>query len=97
MTDAERRLWGRLRGNQLGQAFRRQAPIGHYIVDFVCFERRLVIELDGGQHAEMKQMNHDVERSAFLEKEGFKVVRFWNNEIMSNLEGVLTMIQNEIR
>lgn len=92
MTDAERRLWGRLRNEQLGARFRRQAPIGPYIADFVCFAQRLVIECDGGQHAEPVQAAHDGERTAFLEDAGFRVLRFWNNEVLGNLDGVVERI-----
>lgn len=92
MTDAERRLWGRLRNEQLGARFRRQAPIGPYIVDFVCFAQRLVIECDGGQHAEAVNMAQDRERTSFLEGAGFRVLRFWNNEVLANVEGVMERI-----
>ncbi len=92
MTDAERLLWQRLRRNALGVHFRRQAPIGPYIADFVCFDRRLVVELDGGHHAEPTQAAHDAERTAFLEREGFRVLRFWNNDAMANPNGVLQTI-----
>ncbi len=96
MTDAERRLWGRLRNEQLGARFRRQAPIGPYIVDFACFAQRLVIECDGGQHAEAEQAAHDRERTAFLQGAGFRVLRFWNNEILGNLEGVVERIMESL-
>jgi very-short-patch-repair endonuclease len=86
-TEAEKRLWQRLRYEQVdGFKFRRQAPIGGYIVDFVCFHARLVIELDGGQHAD--QIERDSERTGWLENEGFSVLRFWNNEVFDNIEGV---------
>src|SRR5581483_1370190 len=86
MTDAERRLWSKLRGQQLaGLKFRRQAPIGPYIVDFVCLERKLVVEVDGGQHA---RDGTDDRRTAWLEREGYRVIRFWNNDILRNTEGV---------
>jgi very-short-patch-repair endonuclease len=86
-TEAEKFLWRRLRYEQVdGFKFRRQAPIGGYIVDFVCFQARLVIELDGGQHAE--QFERDAERTSWLESEGFSVLRFWNNEVFDNIEGV---------
>ena len=92
MTDAERVLWFRLRAGRLGVHFRRQAPIGPYIADFVAFERRLVVEVDGGQHAEPGQAVHDRQRTAFLVGEGFRVLRFWNNAVLGNLEGVLETI-----
>jgi len=87
-TEAERRLWSRLRRGQLdGCRFRRQAPIGRYIVDFVCFERRLVVEIDGGQHA--LRARADGARTAWLESQGFTVVRFWNHEVLGNTDGVV--------
>lgn len=93
-TNAERLLWGRLRNRQMaGCKFRRQFPIGVYVVDFVCLERRLIIELDGGQHAEA--VSYDKTRTRFLEGQGFTVVRFWNNEVFSETDGVLQRI-NEV-
>ncbi len=87
-TDAERLLWSKLRNRQLnGFKFRRQVPIGPYIADFVCWELKLIIEVDGGQHAE--QAERDLARSRYLETKGFKIVRFWNNEVLGNIEGVL--------
>ena len=92
-TDVENRLWFHLKGKQVeGIKFRRQAPIGKYIVDFVAFEKRLVIELDGGQHAEAEKDN-DIRRDAWLNSQGFRVLRFWNNEVLQNLEGVLESIR----
>jgi adenine-specific DNA-methyltransferase len=89
MTDAERKLWASLRGRALsGAKFRRQQAIGPYIVDFHCSEQRLVIELDGGQHAE-EWAACDRKRSAWLEARGYRVIRFWNSDVMRNLEGVL--------
>jgi very-short-patch-repair endonuclease len=96
MTACERLLWSRLKGKQLGVKFRRQAPIGRYILDFVSFERTLIIEVDGGQHGEAQQMEHDQDRTNFLEKSGFRIVRFWNNEVMGNLEGVLAVVAAEL-
>jgi very-short-patch-repair endonuclease len=91
MTDAERRLWGQLRSRQVaGVKFRRQAPIGNYIVDFVSFERRLVIELDGGQHAE--RVEYDERRTCWLNSQGFRVLRFWNHRVFEDLEAVLEVI-----
>lgn len=90
-TDAERVLWRHLRAYRLrGHKFRRQAPIGRYIVDFVCFEMRLVIELDGGQHAERTKYESD--RTAWLRRQGFRVLRFWNTDVLNNLEGVREVI-----
>lgn len=94
-TDAEALLWFRLRNRRLGShKFRRQVPIGPFIVDFVCMSARLAIELDGGQHAEQKA--YDDERSRYLEREGFDVLRFWNNEVLCNLDGVLQVILWEV-
>jgi very-short-patch-repair endonuclease len=87
MTDAERAMWRILRGRQLaGLKFRRQEPIGRYIVDFVCFSPRVVIEIDGGQHNQVTP--YEERRSAFLRREGFEILRFWNNEVLENREGV---------
>ena len=92
-TDAESRLWYHLRDRRSqGWKFRRQHILQGYIVDFVCLERKLIIELDGGQHAE--QEAYDNRRTRVLEKDGFKVIRFWNNEVLTNTEGVLEMILN---
>jgi len=89
-TDAERKLWFLLRDRRLSEIkFRRQVPFGRYILDFVCFERRLVIEVDGGQHADSAG---DETRDAKLKSEGFQVVRYWNNDVLKNPEGVLTDI-----
>jgi very-short-patch-repair endonuclease len=96
-TDAEKLLWRYLRAKQLGKVkFRRQQPIGQYIVDFVCFSHKLVIELDGGQHAQPNEQVNDQQRDAWLKAQGFKVVRFWNSDVLSNIEGVMEMIQYEI-
>lgn len=89
-TDAERLLWRHLRGRQLnGFKFSRQMPVGPFICDFTCRERRLIVELDGGQHAESTT---DLPRTAFLETQGYRVIRFWNNDVLENVEGVLTII-----
>ena len=94
-TNAEKLLWQQLRGRQLeGYKFGRQQPIGPYIVDFVNFEKRIVIELDGGQHAIKK--DSDKNRDAWLKAEGFKVLRFWNNDIFQNLEGILEVIRKRL-
>ncbi len=93
-TDAEKILWQCLRNRQLkGNKFRRQFQIGNYIVDFVCLEKRLIIELDGGQHANNKK---DLERNIFLKSKGYKIIRIWDNELLVNKESVLEMIQNVI-
>lgn len=92
-TDAENLLWRHLRNRNLnGLKFRRQHPVGTYIIDFYCHELRLAIELDGGQHAEPEMVEYDKERSNYLESQDIKVVRFWNNEIFENMEGVLERV-----
>ena len=96
LTDAERRLWRQLRQRQLeGSRFRRQMPLGPYIADFVCLERRLIVEVDGGQHQE--QSEYDASRDQWLRGQGFRVLRFWNNELLGNMEGVLSRIADELR
>ena len=95
MTDAERALWYQLRAKRLlGWKFRRQQPIGNYIVDFVCFEARLVIELDGGQHA--KRVDADAQRTAWLESRGFRVLRFWNDAVLKEIEAALEEIMRNL-
>jgi|SRR5690349_17555910 very-short-patch-repair endonuclease len=91
MTEAEKVMWRMLRSRQLaGFKFRRQESIRRYIVDFVCFLHRLVIEMDGGQHA--LEVKRDEIRTRFLESEGFQVLRFWNNEVLENPEGVFERV-----
>ncbi len=91
-TDAERKLWSRLRDRRLmGFKFKRQVPRGRYIVDFLCVEAGLVIEVDGGQHAELRSMA-DKRRTEELERDGLAVLRFWNVDIHTNIDGVLTVI-----
>ena len=88
-TDAERAIWRLLRNRQFAKSkFRRQHPIGPYVVDFYCHDRRLVIEIDGGQHT----AERDRKRSQFLEKRGLTVLRFWNNEVLGNIDGVGELI-----
>ena len=97
-TDAERALWARLHNRQLdGVKFRRQQPVGPYIVDFISSERRVIIELDGGQHGEDTKEKRDKERTARLENRGYEVLRFWNNEVLMNMEAVLERIMEAIR
>ena len=87
-TNAERALWKHLRLRQFnGQKFRRQAPIGPYIVDFVCFQLRLIIEVDGGHHSEQRE--HDSQRTSWLESQGFRVLRFWNNQVLNAVEDAI--------
>jgi very-short-patch-repair endonuclease len=89
-TDAELRLWYRLRSRStLGFKFLRQEPIGPYVVDFICRERRLIVEVDGGQHADNKS---DLVRDRWLAERRYQVLRFWNNDVMANTEGVLETI-----
>ena len=86
-TDAEKALWRLLRNRQLGgHKFRRQAPLGRYIVDFLCFERKLVVEIDGGQH--QVRAAADRERTKWLESQGYRVIRFWNNEVLVETDAV---------
>ncbi len=90
-TDAERLLWSKLRSRQLaGYKFRRQAPIGPFVADFVCKERMLIIEVDGGHHA--GQVAADEQRQSYLESVGFRCLRFWNNQVLRETEAVLTSI-----
>ncbi len=92
-TDAEAKLWQHLRAERLGSfKFRRQFPIGNFIADFCCKEGRLVIELDGGQHGEPDGMARDARRTLALEAWGYRVIRFWDNEVLQNLDGVLQRI-----
>jgi very-short-patch-repair endonuclease len=94
-TDAERRLWAMLRDRRLaGYKFRRQHPIGPYIVDFANTKYHLIIEADGGQHNESTA---DLRRTAWLQKQGWRVIRFWNNDILANTEGVLNIVLEALR
>jgi very-short-patch-repair endonuclease len=95
MTDAEAHLWSWLRAHRLnGLSFRRQVPFGSFILDFVCHERMLVIEVDGSQHAESKR---DITRDRWLASKGYRVLRFWNSDVLQNREGVLQTILNAAR
>jgi very-short-patch-repair endonuclease len=94
-TDAERRLWRRLRARQIGNAkFVRQEPVGPYVVDLVCREHRLIIEVDGGQHATDPR---DAVREDWLRERGYRVLRFWNNDVLTNTEGVLESIAQALQ
>ena len=89
MTKQERALWKLLRNSNLNNCkFRRQYPLGNYIVDFVCLEKFLIIEIDEGQHNQDENIKYDNERTKYLENRGFKVLRFWNNDIDLNINGV---------
>lgn len=95
MTEAESYLWQHLRARQIHDLkFRRQHPVGNYILDFACIEAKLAIEVDGGQHNELQSL--DNLRTAWLETQGWKVLRFWNNEVLQNVEGVLEVICNRL-
>ena len=87
-TDAERLLWSRLRGRRLGWKFRFQHTIGPFVADFVCLDRKLIVEADGGQH----DAQSDRSRTAYLRKRGFRVIRFWNHDILQNVDGVVETI-----
>jgi len=94
-TEAERKLWAHLRLRQIGgYKFRRQHPLGPYIVDFVCIEKKLIVEVDGGQHDEKRF--YDAKRDKWLEEKGFKVIRFWNNEVLRHIDIVKEVIESEL-
>jgi very-short-patch-repair endonuclease len=95
-TQAENHLWQFLRAEQLGVKFRRQAAIGAYIVDFVCFSHRLIVELDGPQHLEPTALEHDSRRTAWLEKQGFRVIRFRNQVLDEDIRGVMEQIKRAL-
>jgi very-short-patch-repair endonuclease len=94
LTEAEKYLWYILRAENIGFKFRRQVPIGKYIVDFVCLEKKLVVEIDGGQHVESQK---DKIRDEWLGVQGFKVLRFWNNEVLENREEVVLKILDNLK
>jgi len=95
LTDAESALWRQVRLRQIeGYKFRRQHPIGPYIVDFVCLERKVIVEVDGGQHA--VQVQQDAERTAWLESVGYRVIRFWDHEVLTELESVKETIRQSL-
>ena len=93
-TPAESKLWSRMRNDQLGVTFRRQHAIGNYIPDFCSPKAKLIIELDGSQHLEQEE--YDSARTKYLESLGYKVIRFWNNDVMNNMEGVIFAILHAI-
>ena len=96
-TNAERKLWRKLRElKPMGFHFRRQAPVDRYIVDFICYSARLVIELDGGQHGQGDAPRMDSNRDAYLRNQGFDVLRFWNNDVFENTDGVMEVIGRKI-
>ncbi|MER9583763.1 endonuclease domain-containing protein [Mesorhizobium sp. M0276] len=89
MTDAELKLWNELRAHRLmGLSFRRQVPIGPYIVDFACSDKKLIIEVDGSQHADAEHFERDSERSAYLKSSGWTILRFWNDDVIRDIDNV---------
>ena len=97
MTEAEWRLWYQLRGHHFeGLGFRRQSPMGPYVLDFVCHEQRMVIEVDSGQHETGAGRTLDVRRDAWLAEQGYRVLRFWNADVIDNIEGVLRTIADSL-
>ena len=95
LTPAERKLWARIRDDQLGVKFRRQHAIGNYIPDFCSPKAKLIIELDGSQHLEQEE--YDGERTKYLEAQGYKVIHFWNNDVMNDIEGVILAIMGALK
>jgi very-short-patch-repair endonuclease len=95
-TEAEKKLWAHLRRVQLGAKFRRQHPLGPFILDFYCHGAKLAVEVDGGGHSEKEQAEYDAERTDALSAEGIRVLRFWNSEVMENIEGVLEKIREAL-
>ena len=95
-TNAERKIWSILKGEQMGVRFFRQYSIGPYVIDFYCPQLRIALEMDGGQHAEEKHRIHDAWRTEYLRKHDIRMLRFWNNEVMQNLEGVGEKIKETI-
>ena len=93
-TDAETKLWYFFKNrNFQGLKFRRQHRIGHYIVDIVCLEKKLIIEIDGGQHNEIPTLDKDKQRTDWLNQEGYQVIRFWDNDVLTDTDGVLERIR----
>ena len=95
MTDAERVMWRELRAHRFaGFKFKRQEPLGSYVVDFVCYEVKLIVDLDGGQHADQKEADED--RTRWLSSRKFRLVRFWNNDVLTNIAGVMHVIEKNL-
>ena len=95
LTDAEQKLWQKLRNKQIyDHKFRRQFVLGNYIVDFICLDKRLIIEVDGGQH--MENVGYDSQGDEWLKKQNFKVLRFWNNQVLSEIDSVLEVIVKKL-
>jgi len=96
MTEAEKKIWPRMRMRHIeGYRFRRQVPLGPFIADFVCHEAKLIVEIDGGQHDPLSEQ--EVHRTRFLESQGYRLLRFWNNKVPDNTEGVQTVIAQVLR
>jgi len=96
LTDAEQKIWHKLRNKQIhGNKFRRQFILGNYIVDFICLDKRLIIEVNGGQH--MENVNYDSQRDEWLKKQNFKVLRFWNNQVLNEIDSILEVIVNNLK
>ncbi len=95
-TEGEQRIWSCLRGNQLGFHFRRQMPIGKYIVDFVCWKKKIIIEIDGSQHWIKEGKEHDKIRDAYLKERGFHIMRFNSVEVLNNTDGVIELIYERL-
>jgi very-short-patch-repair endonuclease len=93
-TPAERKLWSHIRDDQLGVTFRRQHAVGDYVPDFCCPKAKLIVELDGSQHLEQEE--YDEERTKYLESLGYKVIRFWNNDVTKNIDSVILAIVHEL-
>ncbi|OLA73379.1 MAG: hypothetical protein BHW62_07175 [Acinetobacter sp. CAG:196_36_41] len=98
MTNQERKLWAMLKNKSFyGFKFRRQYPIGNYIVDFICCSEKIIIEIDGGQHNNSENIEYDEQRTRYLESRGYRVLRFWNSEINENISGVYKKLQQEFK
>ena len=97
MTDGEQKLWSRLRGKQLEYYFRRQTSIGKYIVDFVCWKEKLVVEIDGSQHFTNAGKEHDRIRDQFLKEQGFRILRFDSVEVLNNTDGIIEAIDENLK
>jgi very-short-patch-repair endonuclease len=96
LTDTERLVWSKLRNRRFAQfKFRRQVPLGNFIVDFVCFDRRLIVELDGGQHT--LQREYDEKRTGWLKSQGFDIVRFWNHEVFQDWDAIEELIWRKLQ
>lgn len=98
MTKQEKKIWTILKNRSFyGFRFQRQYSIGYYIVDFICRSQKIIIEIDGGQHNQPEDIEYDKNRTAYLESKGYRVLRFWNNEVDNNISGVYRVLQKEFR